>query len=330
MDRGLYIAASGMLAEQTRQDQIANDLANASTPGYKADRSAQAAFGDVLIENTANGQALGTLGLGTQVTRIVTDMNPSPLKQTGESLDLALDFQWLNRQLFYNQYKRIDSFFANTDLQATGLPSAGELALLNPWRAKLDPAVFGPPPKQPDTDPPGSLRANVARLKEEGLIVNISEMDVRVRNLPVAKGDPTSAPAAQAQRDVYFQTLRACLLEPNFSGVTVWGVTDKHTWVREFYKVEDAPLLEGVMFLQGLLREHKSPRQTDPSLFPTALIPKAQRPYLYAEPESDDADDDGKKDDTKQLVIDRYEFLVYKLLRNALEAGVNIMSTQTA
>jgi flagellar basal-body rod protein FlgG len=93
MDRGLYIAASGMLAEQTRQDQIANDLANASTPGYKADRSAQAAFGDVLIENTANGQALGTLGLGTQVTRIVTDMNPSPLKQTGESLDLALDGQ---------------------------------------------------------------------------------------------------------------------------------------------------------------------------------------------------------------------------------------------
>nr|WP_295085862.1 Tn3 family transposase [uncultured Roseateles sp.] len=86
-------------------------------------------------------------------------------------------------------------------------------------------------------------------------------------------------------------------------------------------RVEDAPLLEGVMFLQGLLREHKSPRQTDPSLFPTALIPKAQRPYLYAEPESDDADGDGKQDATKQLVIDRYEFLVYKLLRNALEAG---------
>ena len=35
MERGLYIAASGMLAEQVRQDQIANDLANASTPGYK-------------------------------------------------------------------------------------------------------------------------------------------------------------------------------------------------------------------------------------------------------------------------------------------------------
>ena len=45
MDRGLYIAASGMLAEQVRQDQIANDLANASTAGYKADRTTQQSFG---------------------------------------------------------------------------------------------------------------------------------------------------------------------------------------------------------------------------------------------------------------------------------------------
>jgi flagellar basal-body rod protein FlgG len=93
MDRGLYIAASGMLAEQTRQDQIANDLANASTPGYKADRVAQAGFGAMLLENTATGQTVGTLGLGAQITRVVTDLNPAPLKQTGEPLDLALDGQ---------------------------------------------------------------------------------------------------------------------------------------------------------------------------------------------------------------------------------------------
>ena len=51
MDRGLYIAASGMLAEQIRQDQIANDLANASTPGYKADRTSQRSFNDLLLAN---------------------------------------------------------------------------------------------------------------------------------------------------------------------------------------------------------------------------------------------------------------------------------------
>ncbi|CAH2906712.1 MAG: ABC transporter, substrate-binding protein (cluster 5, nickel/peptides/opines) [uncultured Paraburkholderia sp.] len=104
-----------------------------------------------------------------------------------KALDLALDFQWLNRQLFFNQYTRIDSFFANTDLQAKGLPSPGELALLEPWRAKLDPAVFGPPPKQPDTDPPGSLRANLlqarALLQEAGWRYR----DGALRN---AKGEP--------------------------------------------------------------------------------------------------------------------------------------------
>ena len=63
MERGLYIAASGMLAEQVRQDQIANDLANASTPGYKADRSAQASFADLLLQNSQTGQTVGSLSM---------------------------------------------------------------------------------------------------------------------------------------------------------------------------------------------------------------------------------------------------------------------------
>ncbi|WP_240655453.1 extracellular solute-binding protein [Paraburkholderia phosphatilytica] len=108
-------------------------------------------------------------------------------KRVRKALDLALDFQWLNRQLFYSQYTRTDSYFAGTDLQAKGLPSPGELALLNPWRAQLDPAVFGPPPTQPDTDPPGSLRANLlaarALLEEAGWHYR----DGALRN---AKGEP--------------------------------------------------------------------------------------------------------------------------------------------
>ncbi|MGY6161809.1 extracellular solute-binding protein [Paraburkholderia strydomiana] len=104
-----------------------------------------------------------------------------------KALDLALDFQWLNRQLFFNQYTRIDSFFANTDLQAKGLPSPGELALLEPWRAKLDPAVFGPPPKQPDTDPPGSLRANLLQARALLQQAGWTYRDGALRN---AKGEP--------------------------------------------------------------------------------------------------------------------------------------------
>ena len=90
MERGLYIAASGMLAEMVRQDQIANDLANASTPGYKADRATQKSFGDILLANTTNGQTVGPLGLGSHIDSIVTDDSPAPARDTGEPLDFAV------------------------------------------------------------------------------------------------------------------------------------------------------------------------------------------------------------------------------------------------
>jgi flagellar basal-body rod protein FlgF len=90
MERGLYIAASGMLAEMVRQDQIANDLANASTPGYKADRSTQKSFGDILLSNTVSGQTVGPLGLGSRIDTIKTDDTPAPARDTGEPLDFAV------------------------------------------------------------------------------------------------------------------------------------------------------------------------------------------------------------------------------------------------
>ena len=58
MDRGLEIAASGMLTELVRQDSIASDLANASTPGYKPEVVAQSSFGDVLnVDRSAPARA---------------------------------------------------------------------------------------------------------------------------------------------------------------------------------------------------------------------------------------------------------------------------------
>ncbi|HWT71079.1 MAG TPA: extracellular solute-binding protein, partial [Oxalicibacterium sp.] len=59
-----------------------------------------------------------------------------------QALGLALDFEWMNRQLFYGAYTRIYSFFNNSPMAATGMPSADELALLEPMRKQLDPAVF--------------------------------------------------------------------------------------------------------------------------------------------------------------------------------------------
>lgn len=90
MDRGLFIAASGMLAEQVRQDILANDLANATTAGYKADRTTQARFGDLLISERGTGRALGTIGAGVRIAGQTTDLRPGDIKGTDEPLDLAI------------------------------------------------------------------------------------------------------------------------------------------------------------------------------------------------------------------------------------------------
>ncbi len=90
MERGLYIAASGMLAEQVRQDLISHDLANASTPGYKADRVTTQSFGDLLVRDPG-GAAVGTLGAGARIASQTTDVTPGPLRSTGEPLDFAVE-----------------------------------------------------------------------------------------------------------------------------------------------------------------------------------------------------------------------------------------------
>jgi len=91
MERGLYIAASGMIAEMVRQDQVANDLANASTPGYKADHSTQQSFNQVLLSNTLTGQPVGTLSLGTRIDSTVTDLTQGAIRETGQPLDFAIE-----------------------------------------------------------------------------------------------------------------------------------------------------------------------------------------------------------------------------------------------
>ncbi len=102
------------------------------------------------------------------------------------ALALALDFEWMNRQLFYSQYVRIDSFFSNSELAARGTPSAAELALLEPLRKQLDPAVFGAVPAPPSTNPPASLRANLLQARELFRQAGWNYRDGALRN---AQGD---------------------------------------------------------------------------------------------------------------------------------------------
>jgi flagellar basal-body rod protein FlgG len=91
MERGLYIAASGMVSEMARQDLISNDLANASTAGYKSDTAVQGSFGELLLRNTQTGATIGPLGEGSRIERQVTDLSAGPIKETGEDLDFAVE-----------------------------------------------------------------------------------------------------------------------------------------------------------------------------------------------------------------------------------------------
>ncbi|MGJ7510181.1 extracellular solute-binding protein [Variovorax sp. GT1P44] len=87
-------------------------------------------------------------------------------RRVREAIGLTMDFDWLNRQLFYGLYKRVEGYFPNSEFHAEGLPGADELALLEPLRSKLRPEVFGPAVISPTTVPPSSLRANLRKARQ--------------------------------------------------------------------------------------------------------------------------------------------------------------------
>ena len=104
-----------------------------------------------------------------------------------QALALAYDFEWLNRQMFYNLYQRVQGWFPNSEFHAAGLPKADELALLEPLRSVLRPEVFGPALASPSTAPPGSLRENLRQAR--GLLAQAgwTYRDGALRN---AQGEP--------------------------------------------------------------------------------------------------------------------------------------------
>ncbi len=89
----------------------------------------------------------------------------------------AFDFEWMNAAYFHGAQKRLESWFAASELAATGSPQGAELALLEPYRSQLSPEVFGPMPKLPATDGSGPrgqrdmLRVADRLLREAGYAI---------------------------------------------------------------------------------------------------------------------------------------------------------------
>lgn len=80
-----------------------------------------------------------------------------------EALAYAFDFEWENKQFAFGSYVRTRSYFQNSDLAATGLPSEAELKLLEPFRGKIPDDVFTTEYNPPKTDGSGNNRANLKK-----------------------------------------------------------------------------------------------------------------------------------------------------------------------
>ena len=105
-----------------------------------------------------------------------------------EALELAFDFEWMNRRLMFQSYTRSRSYFNNSDFEAQGMPGSDELAILQPLRKKLPDKVFTEPaPLPPSTDPPNSLRGNLEKARELLAAAGWTYRDGALRN---AKGEP--------------------------------------------------------------------------------------------------------------------------------------------
>jgi len=76
------------------------------------------------------------------------------------ALNWTFDFEWMNENLFYGSYQRTQSFFQNSDMQATGLPVGRELEILESLRDQVPESVFTEEYTLPTTDGSGRMRAN--------------------------------------------------------------------------------------------------------------------------------------------------------------------------
>jgi microcin C transport system substrate-binding protein len=88
------------------------------------------------------------------------------------AFNLAFDFEWANKNLFYGQYQRVSSYFANTELAASGLPEGQELEILNEVKDQVPAEVFTAVYENPTNADPrefrGKLRTAAGLLKEAG------------------------------------------------------------------------------------------------------------------------------------------------------------------
>ena len=133
------------------------------------------AEGKVKLETLPNTRPSGMRGFVFNTRReIFADV------RVREAISQLFDFEWTNKNLLHGAYKRTTSYFANSELAASGLPSAEELVLLEPFRGQIPESVFTTEFKVPVSDGSGNVRPALRRaralLKEAGWEVRERKM----------------------------------------------------------------------------------------------------------------------------------------------------------
>ncbi|HBG34213.1 MAG: hypothetical protein A2X70_06060 [Alphaproteobacteria bacterium GWC2_42_16] len=146
-----------------RAENIAKNWAH----GYKIPAVER---GDILLKEISNKVPQG-------MTMLVFNTRKPLFKdrKVRQALTEAFDFQWVNKNLFFNSYKRSLSYFSNSDMASSGLPEGDELALLEPFKDKLPPEVFTKEYRLPISNGSGQDRRMIAKadqlLKEAGWVI---------------------------------------------------------------------------------------------------------------------------------------------------------------
>jgi microcin C transport system substrate-binding protein len=103
------------------------------------------------------------------------------------ALGYAFDFEWSNKNLFYGAYTRTKSYFSNSELASSGMPSGEELKTLEPFRGKVPDEVFTRAYEPPATDGTGNIRDGV---REALRLLGEAGWTVKGQKLVNGRGEP--------------------------------------------------------------------------------------------------------------------------------------------
>ncbi len=165
---------------------------------------------DVRVENSAKDWATAYAGPQFDNGRAIREEIPHELptgmqgfamnlrkpifhdRRVRQALGYSFDFEWANKALFYGAYARTTSYFSNSELASSGLPSAAERAILEPYRDQLPPELFTTGYTPPTTDGSGRIRS---QLREAAQLLD----DAGWRIVDGARRDPETGQAMEIE-----------------------------------------------------------------------------------------------------------------------------------